>query len=82
MRPKKGAYFIDRRHVVWTQGETEDNRYWVPTWDFPNDKTTWEFYITTDGNEKALSNGALRGAASRRRQSSGTGCWTTPLRRT
>lgn len=61
VRPKKGAYFIDRRHVVWTQGETEDNRYWVPTWDFPNDKTTWEFYIRTDTNEKALSNGALRG---------------------
>ncbi|HWE41971.1 MAG TPA: M1 family aminopeptidase [Gemmatimonadaceae bacterium] len=61
VRPKKGAYFIDRRHVVWTQGETEDNRYWVPTWDFPNDKTTWEFYIRTDSNEKALSNGALRG---------------------
>jgi len=61
VRPKKGAYFIDRRHVVWTQGETEDNRYWVPTWDFPNDKATWEFYIQTDTNEKALSNGALRG---------------------
>jgi aminopeptidase N len=61
VRPKKGAYFIDRRHVVWTQGETEDNRYWVPTWDFPNDKETWEFYIQTDTNEKALSNGALRG---------------------
>ena len=62
VRPKKGAYFIDRRHVVWTQGETEDNRYWVPTWDYPNDKTTWEFYIRTAKNEKALSNGALRGA--------------------
>ena len=61
VKPKKGAYFIDRRHVVWTQGETEDNRYWVPTWDFPNDKETWEFYIQTDTNEKALSNGALRG---------------------
>lgn len=61
VHPKKGAYFIDRRHVVWTQGETEDNRYWVPTWDFPNDKETWEFYIQTDTNEKALSNGALHG---------------------
>ena len=61
VKPKKGAYFIDRRHVVWTQGETEDNRYWVPTWDYPNDKTTWEFYIQTDTGEKALSNGALRG---------------------
>ncbi|HTB09173.1 MAG TPA: hypothetical protein VK704_05105, partial [Acidimicrobiales bacterium] len=36
LRPKKGAYFIDRRHIVWTQGETEDTRYWVPTYDYPN----------------------------------------------
>ena len=59
VRPKKGAYFVDRRHTVWTQGETEDTRYWVPTWDYPNDKTTWEFRITTDRNERALSNGRL-----------------------
>jgi aminopeptidase N len=59
VRPKKGVYFVDRRHTVWTQGETEDTRYWVPTWDFPNDKTTWEFHITTDRNERALSNGRL-----------------------
>jgi aminopeptidase N len=59
VRPKKGVYFIDRRHTIWTQGETEDTRYWVPTYDFPNDKTTWEFRITTDRNERALSNGRL-----------------------
>ena len=62
VRPKKGAYFIDRRHVVWTQSETEDTRYWVPTYDYPNDKTTWEFFIRTAKNEKALSNGRLVGA--------------------
>ena len=65
VRPRKGAYFVDRRHVVWTQGETEDTRYWVPTWDYPNDKTTWEFIVRTAKNEKALSNGALRGGAPR-----------------
>jgi aminopeptidase N len=59
VRPKKGAYFIDRQHVMWTQGETEDTRYWVPTYDYPNDKATWEFYVTTAANEKALSNGRL-----------------------
>ncbi len=59
VRPKKGVYFVDRRHSVWTQGATEDTRYWVPTWDFPNDKTTWEFRVTTDRNERALSNGRL-----------------------
>jgi aminopeptidase N len=59
VHPKKGAYFIDRRHIVWTQGEMEDTRYWVPTYDEPNDKETWEFFIRTKRGEKALSNGRL-----------------------
>ena len=58
----KGAYFRPAKHIVWTQGETEDNRYWVPTYDFPNDKTTWEFYIWTRKGERALSNGRLAGS--------------------
>ena len=58
-RPKKGAYFVDRRHVVWTQGAAEDTRYWVPTYDHPNDKATWEFHVTTSREERALSNGRL-----------------------
>ncbi|HEY3112674.1 MAG TPA: M1 family metallopeptidase [Gemmatimonadaceae bacterium] len=58
----KGAYFRPARHIVWTQGETEDNRFWVPTYDFPNDKTTWEFYIWTGKGERALSNGRLAGS--------------------
>src|SRR5256714_7195020 len=58
----KGAYFRPAKHIVWTQGETEDNRYWVPTYDFPNDKTTWEFYIWTAKDERALSNGRLAGS--------------------
>jgi aminopeptidase N len=58
----KGAYFKPARHIVWTQGETEDTRFWVPTYDFPNDKTTWEFYIWTAKGERALSNGRLAGS--------------------
>jgi aminopeptidase N len=58
----KGAYFRPAKHIVWTQGETEDNHYWVPTYDFPNDKTTWEFFIWTRKDERALSNGRLAGS--------------------
>lgn len=58
----KGAYFRPAQHIVWTQGETEDNHYWVPTYDFPNDKETWEFFIWTAKNERALSNGKLAGS--------------------
>jgi aminopeptidase N len=71
VRPKKGVYFVDRRHVIWTQGETEDTRYWVPTYDYPNDKATWEFHVTTDSNERALSNGRLVS----RRDSAGVTEW-------
>jgi aminopeptidase N len=60
--PRKGAYFNVRKHVVWTQGETEDTRYWVPTYDYPNDKETWEFFIRTANGERALSNGKLAGS--------------------
>ena len=58
----KGAYFRPAKHIVWTQGEAEDTHYWVPTYDFPNDKTTWEFYIWTARDERALSNGRLAGS--------------------
>ncbi len=59
VKPRKGAYFIDRNHYLWTQGETEDNRYWIPTYDHPDDKTTWEISVITAPDEKALSNGKL-----------------------
>ncbi|MFN2603374.1 MAG: M1 family aminopeptidase [Gemmatimonadaceae bacterium] len=58
----KGAYFRPAKHIVWTQGETEDNHFWVPTYDFPNDKATWEFFIWTAKGERALSNGRLAGS--------------------
>ena len=56
-----GAYF-KRKHVVFTQGETEATHFWVPTYDYPNDKTTWEFYVWTAKHERALSNGRLAGS--------------------
>jgi len=57
----KGAYF-KQRHIVWTQSEAEDAHFWVPTYDFPNDKTTWEFFIWSAKGERALSNGRLAGS--------------------
>lgn len=61
VRPQKGFYFVDRARAFWTQGETEDTRYWVPTYDYPNDKTTWEFRIVVPRGDEALSNGRLVG---------------------
>ncbi len=59
IRPSQGVYFIDRRHVIWTQGETEATRHWIPTYDYPNDKATWEIFVRTPSRERALSNGTL-----------------------
>jgi aminopeptidase N len=63
VRPKVGVYWAARRHVVWTQGKAEDNRYWLPTYDSPDDRTTWEFFVRTKSGERAFAVGAL---ASRR----------------
>ena len=59
VRPKRGVQFVDRRKTVATRGEPGDTRYWVPTYDHPNDRTTWEIHVTTARGERALSNGRL-----------------------
>ncbi len=57
--PERGLYFVPRRNVVWSQGEATETRAWVPTYDAPNDKTTWEFLVTADSQYSVLSNGRL-----------------------
>jgi aminopeptidase N len=61
VRPARGAYFIERRRVVWAQGFAEDTRYWIPTVDRLYDKSTWEFFVRVPAKERALSNGRLVG---------------------
>jgi aminopeptidase N len=64
--PQKGFYFIvpdslvpTRRSQVWTQGEANDNHYWVPIYDYPNDRATSEVWVSVPTFWKALSNGKL-----------------------
>ncbi|MDT5060328.1 MAG: aminopeptidase [Acidobacteriota bacterium] len=67
--PEKGLYFIPQTRAaaaglsrpaqIWSQGEPEENHYWFPCYDFPDDKATSEQYITTGADEIAISNGAL-----------------------
>ncbi|HVT14541.1 MAG TPA: M1 family metallopeptidase [Fimbriimonadaceae bacterium] len=66
--PTAGVYFVDAEHaypakvgMVYTQGEAEDNRYWLPTYDFPDDKATAECTIDVPPGRFALSNGKLLG---------------------
>lgn len=62
----KGLYFINplntdkhKPQQIWTQGETEANSCWFPTFDAPNIKTTQEMFITIDNAFVTLSNGKL-----------------------
>jgi aminopeptidase N len=65
-RPRKGAYFVKPSRssgntalMVWTQGESEDNRYWLPLPDNPNIKFPTELEVTVPKGMIAVSNGVL-----------------------
>jgi len=65
-KPQAGAYFVPAARaypahtpVVYTQGEMVDNRFWIPTYDYPDDKATSEGTIDVPDGWFALSNGKL-----------------------
>jgi aminopeptidase N len=43
----------------WTQGETQSNSNWVPTWDYPNGFTTSETHTTVPADWNVIGNGTL-----------------------
>lgn len=47
----------NRRPAFYTQGETETNHFWVPCYDFPNDKVTSETITTVPENWTVIGNG-------------------------
>jgi aminopeptidase N len=65
-KPAKGLYFIlpdkdypNRPKQIWTQGESEDTRYYLPTYDYPNDRLTTETILTVPADWLTVSNGKL-----------------------
>ncbi|PYU73185.1 MAG: hypothetical protein DMG52_16180 [Acidobacteria bacterium] len=65
-KPAKGMYFIlpdkdypERPRQIWTQGESEDTRYYLPTYDYPNDRLTTETILTVPASWITVSNGKL-----------------------
>jgi len=65
--PRQGLHFVAaskqprRRLEAWTQGETENTRYWLPSYDFPDDTGTTEARVTVRKPLKVLSNGRQLG---------------------
>ena len=69
-KPTKGLYFIlpdkdypKRPTQIWSQGESEDTRYYLPTYDYPNDRLTTETVLTVPASWLTVSNGKLIGVA-------------------
>src|ERR1700682_2018451 len=65
-KPAKGIYFIlpdkdypARPKQIWTQGESEDTRYYLPTYDYPNDRLTTETILTVPASWITVANGKL-----------------------
>jgi aminopeptidase N len=65
-KPAKGLYFIlpdkdypNRPKQIWTQGESEDTRYYLPTYDYPNDRLTTETILTVPASWTTVANGKL-----------------------
>jgi aminopeptidase N len=65
-KPRAGLYFVPAKRAfpaktpsIYTQGEMEDNRFWLVTYDYPDDKATSEGIIEVAKGYFALSNGKL-----------------------
>jgi aminopeptidase N len=65
-KTSKGAYFIlpdkdypNQPKQIWTQGESEDTRYYLPTYDYPNDRLTTETILTVPADWVTVANGKL-----------------------
>jgi aminopeptidase N len=62
----KGLFFINadgkvagKPRQIWTQGQTENNSRWFPTFDKPNERFSQEMIITVEDKFSTLSNGLL-----------------------
>jgi len=80
--PKKGLYFnltdknsMKNHFEIYTQGEEDENHYWFPCWDFPNDRATSELFITTKMPNIAISNGRLLSVDVNKKDSTRTFHW-------
>jgi aminopeptidase N len=67
-RPRNGLHFVgpdaaypEKQLQCWSQGESEENRYWFPVHDYPNERATSETLITVKKPASVVANGALDG---------------------
>lgn len=66
--PQKGLYFKTESKFaegfqpeVWSQGQDEDTRHWIPIWDYPNERASFEGHFRLPHDMQGISNGVLTG---------------------
>jgi aminopeptidase N len=64
--PQAGLYFVGpdagyprKPRQIYSQGEADLNRFWFPSWDYPNDRATTEMVATVKRPLAVVSNGKL-----------------------
>jgi aminopeptidase N len=64
--PRAGLHFVRptpaypaKTLMFWSQGESEENRYWFPVHDYPNERATSETIITVKRPLEVVGNGDL-----------------------
>lgn len=62
--PRSGLHFRENRAPdsyaeVWTQGQKNDNRYWFPAWDHPNDRFEYTGAVSGPSNWKIKTNSGM-----------------------
>ena len=70
-RPKRGLFFHspDKRWptrplLLYSQGQGTENRRWIPCYDEPDDRTSWDLHVTRPKDLTSVSNGVLVGTTS------------------
>lgn len=81
--PKQGIHFEDRTdehpQMVTTTSWPENAHFWLPCYDYPNDKVTHEFIVTVKDTFKVLGNGRLVRVIENRERETKTYHWSQEL---
>ncbi len=80
--PSRGLYFFkpteeipEIPYQVWSQGQGEYNRHWIPAYDQPDDRLTSELIVTVPDNMIVISNGNLQNIHHNEERSTKTFHW-------
>ena len=75
-----GAHAPGRPWHVWTQGQAEDTRHWMPVWDLNNDTASHSLTLTVDADLMTMAAGELVDSRLDERTGTRTETWemTTP----